>query len=106
MNETERAMRLASLLAEESVEPDRWWWLSFADGDLPVGSQFLGVAVVRAPGFVWATMEARRRGINPGGEVQGLPFPDEIEPPARFTNRLLSKAEATACDGEMKDVAS
>lgn len=51
-------------------------------------------------------MEARRRGINPGGEVQGLPFPASLEPPARFTNRLLSKAEVIAFDGETKDVAS
>ena len=50
-----------------------WWWLSFADPTLPVGQQFLGVAIVPAPSFLAAVTVAHQLGCNPGGEVMGFP---------------------------------
>jgi hypothetical protein len=77
------------------------WWLSFADPQRPHGSQFLGVAVVRAPGFVTATVIARQLGINPGGEVRGFALPDDAPVTEADMNRLLSHDEARAI-GERK----
>jgi len=47
-----------------------FYWLSFADGSLPEGSQFLGACIVRAISDLDAVCVAHRLGINPGGEVQ------------------------------------
>lgn len=86
-------------------------WLSFCDPDKPAGSQFLGVAIVRAGAlFIHAPMKARFLGVNPGGEVQGYML-DEIGAaaiPAAYWNRLLTRDEistletivAAARDGE------
>ncbi len=78
------------------------WWLSFANGDLPAGTQFLGVAIVEATQFVEAVMRAHALGINPGGEVQGTQLgPEALERvDAKWLNRLLTKAECTAFDEE------
>lgn len=32
------------------------WWLSFADGSLPAGTQFLGAVMVRAHSFIEAVV--------------------------------------------------
>jgi hypothetical protein len=45
------------------------WWLSFADGARPVGSQFLGVAIVPAADPIEAVKTAHALRCNPGGEV-------------------------------------
>jgi hypothetical protein len=74
----------------------RWWWLSFADGNLPKGTQFLGAAVVEACGMAGAAFEAHRLGINPGGEVLGIEIPDKGVPPESHRNRLLSREEVEA----------
>lgn len=65
-----------------------WYYLSFADGGRPKGTQFLGGCYVRVPvdaesmasrEQLWRTLqESHRLGINPGGEVRALgPIPDE-----------------------------
>lgn len=75
----------------------RWWWLSFADPDLPAGSQFLGVSIVSIQDggdIADAALEAYNRDCNPGGECLGGPLPGE--PAAKWRNRLLSKVEAKA----------
>jgi len=69
------------------------WWLSFCDVDRPVGSQFIGVALVSVPvnsTLVNAVYEAWDQGCNPGGEVMGLRIPKEDQLPL---NTLLSKAD-------------
>lgn len=99
MTNAERQKRLRDVLAEEMRTGDpTWWWLSFADGDKPKGQQFLGVAVVHALGLGDATMQAHRLGINPGGEVLGIPAPAWVKPPQEYTHRLLTKAEAQSLD--------
>lgn len=79
------------------------YWLSFADPDLPKGSQFLGVCIVEvdsAHNSVKATADAvakaREVGANPGGEVQG--FILEQYPHSSWMNRLLSRAEIAKAD--------
>lgn len=81
-----------------------WWWLSFADGDRPPGSQFLGCAAVDAPDMPSAIRRAHVLGINPGGEVLAGCIgkvgvcPD---PPDAIRNKLVrSRAAVEALDDE------
>lgn len=78
--------------------PDVFFWLSFADGDRPKGSQFLGVALVSAPGFIEAVRLTHHLGINPGGEVQIMPIPPHHAVPVEYQNRLLTREECAAVD--------
>jgi hypothetical protein len=65
------------------------WYLSFATTE-----RFLGAAVIEAHEMLDAVAEAHRLGINPGGEVLGVPVPEEHEAEARTVmNRLLSRAD-------------
>lgn len=73
-----------------------WWWLSFADPDLPKGKQFLGVCVVDADDVADALKTAHAAGCNPGGEVQAFDVTEAAEDPAfkRLPKyRLLSREE-------------
>lgn len=83
--------------------PERWWWLSFADGDLPEGSQFLGVALVRGQNIADAARAAHVLGCNPGGEVQGVECREGTMVPDEYANRLLTKGEALALDAMWKE---
>ena len=69
------------------------WWLSFADGTLPTGQQFLGACIVDATDLASAVSISHRVGVNPGGEVKigALPFPVADG----YKNRLFDKEEAT-----------
>lgn len=70
-----------------------WWWLSYADSTLPVGSQFLGVTILYAgerSSFLTAVHLASEAGLNPGGEVIGFP---SREPPEGVAARLLQRPE-------------
>jgi len=99
--------------ASEHITPNNrdLWWLSFVDparcapdgqGE-PGGPGFLGVAIVAASDLLSAVRETHRLGCNPGGEVLGHgPFPiDTI--PARYFDRLLTKAEIDAIDNESEE---
>jgi hypothetical protein len=85
-------------LATEERPGTGFWWLSFADGSLPKGQQFLGAALVRGYNIISATSEAHRIGCNPGGEVQGTPVPPYLTVPDEYRGRLLSRAEAEELD--------
>lgn len=98
MTETEILKKRDELLIAESSEPEQWWWLSFCDPNLPEGSQFLGVSLVKARGFITASVSASLLGINPGGEVQGFGIPDNYNVPESYRNRLLTCAEAETLD--------
>lgn len=79
--------KVQRLRAEESAHPEAWWWLSFGDE-----TGWLGSCFVKARGFTLALEEARRRGINPGGQCRGEgPLP-EIEDES-LANRLLQKGD-------------
>jgi hypothetical protein len=92
ISDDERRKRFNQMREREALGPDSCWWLSFADPDKPKGQQFLGVVIVRAPGFVSAIELANSLGLNPWGAVRG----EEIDPtdiaPEHF-NRLLSQKE-------------
>ena len=89
MSETpeQKAQRLFD---EEEGRPPAWWWLSFASAD-----QSLGVVIVLAPGFFHAVRRTHHLGINPGGEVQGMPLPKRMPDSVveEYQDRLLSRAE-------------
>lgn len=93
MDDCSAQSRLSHLLAEEAGQPERSWWLSFCDPGKPNGHQFLGVAIVKAPGFMHAVDKAHVLGINPGGEVKGMPF-DDIA--SEHHDKLMSLAELQA----------
>jgi hypothetical protein len=76
-------------------------WLSFADPELPEGTQFLGVIIVHAPTFMEAWAWTHAAGINPGGGVQGVEFDDAAPVPPEYVGRLLSKADVETLDGIM-----
>jgi hypothetical protein len=76
-----------------STVPEPWHWLSFADGSLPVGQQFLGGAWLRGYTEAAAVLEAHLLDINPGGEVQVISTPPGFVVPEQWANRLLDKAE-------------
>lgn len=70
-------------------------YLSFAGED-----RWLGGAVVEAENIVEATIAARLQGINPGGDVLGLPVPPEVEEIARgMMGRLLGDDDLLALSG-------
>lgn len=77
------------------------WWLSFADGDRPVGTQFLGACIVDASDFLIAVAKTHALGINPGGEVQGYEIPEGAPDLSRWKNRLMSRAECDEMDREI-----
>ena len=94
MDEHHRAARAFELLVQEASEPESWWWLSFADGSLPEGQQFLGVAIVREHGPARAIRRSHELGINPGGEVRFMACTDEAiaeKVPVEAREVLLSR---------------
>lgn len=91
-------LKYQTMKLEESGDVPRWFWLSFADPNLPTGTQFLGAAIVKAQGVATATEQSNLRGINPGGEIQFTELPLNAVPNPKYINRLLSKAEIEAAD--------
>ena len=86
----------AELGLYEPSPDDPLWWLSFADPDLPEGSQFLGVVILQAPTFPAAVTRSHVTGVNPGGEVAPMgPIPPGYIAP-EWRGRLLTRAEAEA----------
>jgi hypothetical protein len=82
------------------------FWLSFCDRELPEGSQFLGACVVEVEDggrIDAAANEARKLGINPGGEVLGFVVDPETAKifPARWRNKLLNKDDCAEMDEEI-----
>lgn len=89
------------------------YYLSFADGTLPKGTQFLGAAFVEISGesdsrdvivalahpedlnLALAVSKAHRLGINPGGEVMSVgPLDLDAEKAEPWLHRLLNREEA------------
>jgi hypothetical protein len=94
MDDADLEAKVAAMLKAEAAEPERWFWLSFCDGSLPAGQQFLGACLVKGRGIITAVREARKRGCNPGGDVKAVEIPSHLVPPPKWANRLLTKAEA------------
>lgn len=90
-----------------------FWFLSFADGRRPKGTQFLGGAIVEAQDFMAAIKKTHALGINPGGEVQGTGPSITVDSVGeelnkKYSNRLLTREECVewdeAADGHVKNV--
>ena len=99
MRERTWKARRDKLLAEEAIQAEKWWWLSFCDPSYPEGSQFLGAILTRACGFTTAITKTHLLGINPGGECKGFELPDDITSGPEFAahvglaDQLLSKKD-------------
>lgn len=81
------------------------WWLSFAnehEEGSPVGSGFLGVVILRARDMIEAVRIAHILQINPGGQAMGIAMPPDFNPPDKFRNRLLTRAEVEELQGTAK----
>lgn len=77
--------------------------MSFADGTLPRGSQFLGACIVSGETVLHAIGISFDLGINPGGEVKAI----EVVPSVlrfvddKWRNRLLNREECRLFDEEV-----
>ena len=85
--------RKVTLLEQEHEQSPALWWMSFRDPNKPKGRQFLGVAIVEAPGFMHAVQKTWELNINPGGEIVA----EQVEGVSvEYHNRLLSRADLEA----------
>jgi len=98
MSEAEMQARLVEVAIEEAAQPERWWWLSFAEDAPQNGRGFLGACLVRGHGLVGATCAAHALGINPGGEVCGVEVPDSFSVKSGWAQRLLTREECVEFD--------
>ncbi len=87
-----RKKMVKKALEREVGSPPQCYWLSFADPDLPKGSQFLGVVITNAVGVAHAMQKCWDLGCNPGGQVMAYPT-DAAKIPKECFDRLLSKQE-------------
>ncbi len=79
----------------DDVQLTPWFYLSFA-GDRDGVDTFFGACIVEAPEMTLATMASHALGINPGGEVMGMPIPEGFLPGPEYRERLLTKKEIKA----------
>ena len=66
------------------------YWLSFVDRDRPENQQLLGVLITPEDDILEAVMWAHKHNVNPGGEVFGSQWPDDILVPTDCIGRLYS----------------
>lgn len=74
-----------------------WWLLSFVDRHAPQGQRFRGIMVVeveRDSSISAALAAAARWPEVEGWDLQGVPVPVQLVPPAHFRNRFMSTAAA------------
>jgi hypothetical protein len=85
------------IFAEETKQPNAWWYLSFAEdtGD-PTTGRWLGACVLFDHGYVHALRQAWRRGINPGGQCLGIKLSAEQVPSAEYHDRFLGEEDVRA----------
>lgn len=77
------------------------WYLSFADQ-----SGFLGATLARGEDLIDAVRYAHRMGVNPGGEVMGVPLQPGDPMPAEAFGKLMSKADLERLLGPTESVSS
>jgi hypothetical protein len=78
----------------------RWWYLSYVKDE-----RFVGACIVRGGDFLEAVASVGRLGVSPGGQILGVPVPEEEFPGDAYTYRLLSKEEIKACWGDAASIA-
>jgi hypothetical protein len=79
--------RIDSLLAEESTQPLRWWYVQFND---PISGAFNGANLVESRGHASALRKTHILGINPGGNFISSPM-EEVEVPQEHREVLLNE---------------
>jgi hypothetical protein len=79
--------RVKEVITEEMKEPEKWFYLSFAD------SSFKGGVIIKAHGITDALMKCNLLQINPGGEVFGVEIPNGYLPDSKYFGKFLSKEE-------------
>lgn len=87
--------------ADLSPVEERLFYMSFADPDLPAGTQFLGALILRAPSLEAAVTLSHLLRLNPGGEIAIIEAPPEVDFPDRYQERLMSKKEIEEMDREL-----
>lgn len=80
-----------------------FFYMSFCDPYLPKGTRFLGAVIVSASDFIDAVIKTKTLGINPGGEIQSVEFPDNSGVPEEFIDRLLSREDIMRFDRVMAE---
>jgi hypothetical protein len=83
----------ADVLFPAPPDAPEYWYLSFADPDLPTGAQWLGGCYIASNAFALALSMAHVYGCNPGGEVQGAPVPRGLTVKPEYLHRLLDREE-------------
>lgn len=68
------------------------YWLSFANGSLPKGSQFIGACMLEADSLMAAVLASHALGINPGGEIQALELPPGADVHPSWLGVLMDRA--------------
>ena len=84
---------IKEVMSQDMSKETQWFWLSFRDVDTNTN---LGVAIVEGGGVVEASLRAKLRGCNPGGEVMAYPLDPERLPAEELRYRLLSSEELEA----------
>jgi hypothetical protein len=77
-----------------------WWWMSFADPEMPKGRQFLGGLLIEADDEHEMLLRSHALGLNPGGEISFFRVPPQFEERVTpdLTYRLLSREECERID--------
>ena len=82
--------RVSTLQTEEILQPETYWYMSFADEK---EDKFNGACVVKARGVLDAIQTAHRLGINPGGQVLAMEVPADVCPPPPACVGVLMRTE-------------
>lgn len=86
-----------------------WFWISYADPDLPEGHRFLGVVILKAPTLDTAPIVSHALNLSPGGaalfaEIEGDEMLRVIHP--EYTYRLLNVEEVHTLQSKLERVLS
>lgn len=71
-----------------------FFYMSFADPELPTGTQFLGCTIVEADNPYAAMRKSWQLGINPGGSVKFAQLESVPEEAQDMIHRLVPRVEA------------
>ena len=94
----EREKRIKDALKAEEENDEHFWWLSFADGTKPKGTQNLGVVITKAKGMAHAIAKSHELGLNPGGGIQACTFSHKLIEGKDCCDKLLTRDDLRRLD--------